>query len=109
VMYLGRLAETATTANLFETPSHPYTQALLSASPHVDRQRRRRMGGRIVLAGDPPSPTSPPSGCRFHTRCALATELCAQTQPELLEVQADHAAACHHVDEARERAAAASL
>ncbi len=111
VMYLGRLAETATTASLFDAPSHPYTQALLSASPHVDRQRRRRMGGRIVLAGDPPSPTSPPSGCRFHTRCPLATDVCSQTQPELLSVgpagsPGEHAAACHHVDRAQEQAAA---
>jgi oligopeptide/dipeptide ABC transporter ATP-binding protein len=103
VMYLGRLAETAPTASLFDAPSHPYTQALLSASPHVDRERRRRMGQRIILAGDPPSPTSPPSGCRFHTRCPLATEVCSETQPALLDVEPGHAAACHHADQARAR------
>ncbi len=101
VMYLGRLAETSSTAGLFSTPSHPYTQALLSASPHVDRQRRRRMGQRIILAGDPPSPTAPPSGCRFHTRCPLATQVCFEQQPPLADVEPGHAAACHHSDEAR--------
>ncbi len=109
VMYLGRLAETATTASLFDAPSHPYTQALLSASPHVDRQRRRRMGQRIILAGDPPSPTSPPTGCRFHTRCPLATEVCSESQPELLDVLPGHAVACHHADRARARAVEVGL
>jgi oligopeptide/dipeptide ABC transporter ATP-binding protein len=101
VMYLGRLAETAPTAALFTDPTHPYTQALLSASPQVDRQRRKRMGGRIILAGDPPSPTDPPSGCRFHTRCPLATQVCSGEQPALVEVGPAHAVACHHRDEAR--------
>jgi len=89
VMYLGRLAETATTTSLFDAPSH------------VDRQRGRRMGGRIVLAGDPPSPTSPPSGCRFHTRCPLASEVCSAQQPALDEVGPGHQVACHHADEAQ--------
>jgi oligopeptide/dipeptide ABC transporter ATP-binding protein len=112
VMYLGRLAETASTGSLFDAPSHPYTQALLSASPHVDRERRRRMGRRIILAGDPPSPTAPPSGCRFHTRCPLATEICSETQPALLDVglrEPGHAAACHHSDQARAQVAAAPV
>ena len=100
-MYLGRLAETSATATLFTEPAHPYTQALLSASPQVDRQRRRRMGGRIILAGDPPSPTDPPSGCRFHTRCPLATAVCSAEQPALTDVGLAHAVACHHRDEAR--------
>ena len=103
VMYLGRLAETGPTASLFESPSHPYTQALLSASPHVDRQRRRRLGQRIILAGDPPSPTSPPAGCRFHTRCPLATEVCSDEQPPLAAVEPEHRVACHHADQARSR------
>ena len=101
VMYLGRLAETAPTAALFTDPTHPYTQALLSASPQVDRQRRKRMGGRIILAGDPPSPTDPPPGCRFHTRCPLATEVCSDDQPALVDIGPAHAVACHHRDEAR--------
>ena len=108
VMYLGRLAETAPTSALFTDPAHPYTQALLSASPQVDRHRRKRMGGRIILAGDPPSPTDPPSGCRFHTRCPLATEICSAEQPPLVEVGPAHAVACHHHDEARALAASRS-
>ncbi len=98
VMYLGRLAETSSTAELFTTPTHPYTQALLSASPHVDRARSRLMGQRIILAGDPPSPVDPPTGCRFHTRCPIATSVCSDDQPALLETTPGHAAACHHQD-----------
>ncbi len=100
VMYLGRLAETSPTTELFTGPAHPYTQALLSASPHVDRARSRLMGNRIILAGDPPSPINPPSGCRFHTRCPLATPVCADEQPALLDVTPGHAAACHHKEQA---------
>ncbi len=101
VMYLGRLAESSDTSELFTMPSHPYTQALLSASPHVDRRRGRRMGQRIILVGDPPSPTEPPSGCRFHTRCPLATKVCSEQEPALAEVAPGHTAACHHSDQAR--------
>jgi oligopeptide/dipeptide ABC transporter ATP-binding protein len=101
VMYLGNVVETAATEDLFESPSHPYTQALLSASPQVDRARSRRLAQRIVLAGDPPSPANPPSGCRFHTRCRLATETCAAVRPPVVEVAAGHAAVCHHTDQAR--------
>jgi oligopeptide/dipeptide ABC transporter ATP-binding protein len=101
VMYLGRLAEVGETTTVYETPSHPYTQALLSASPVVDRSRRR-LTNRIRLAGDPPSPTNPPTGCRFHTRCRLAKELCAREQPFLRGVDgdSDRAVACHFAEEA---------
>jgi oligopeptide/dipeptide ABC transporter ATP-binding protein len=102
VMYLGRLAEIGDTPTVYESPAHPYTQALLSAVPVVDRARRGRMAGRIVLAGDPPSPTSPPSGCRFHTRCRLAEARCADDAPELRSVPAgpDRTVACHFVERA---------
>lgn len=101
VMYLGRIAETSSTAELFTNPSHPYTQALLSASPQVDRSRARRMGQRIILAGDPPSPSDPPSGCRFHTRCHLTTTVCSEEPPAMLEIGPDHTTACHHSERAR--------
>jgi oligopeptide transport system ATP-binding protein len=104
VMYLGRIVETAATETLFDAPSHPYTQALLSASPVVDRARSRAMASRIVLAGDPPSPANPPSGCRFRTRCRLATDICAEQQPALLDQPhrgaAEQLVACHHYQRA---------
>jgi len=105
VMYLGKMVETAATADLFTQPSHPYTQALLSASPQVDRRRTRKMAQRIMLPGDPPSPINPPTGCRFHTRCHLATSICSSDQPEYVEVGGDHLAACHHTDRARSQIA----
>jgi oligopeptide transport system ATP-binding protein len=100
VMYLGNVVETAATADLFAAPSHPYTQSLLSASPQVDRKRARRLAQRIVLAGDPPSPADPPSGCRFHTRCHLATAVCATDVPPIVEMAPGHVSVCHHTDQA---------
>jgi oligopeptide transport system ATP-binding protein len=105
VMYLGRLAEIGPTPTVYETPAHPYTQALLSASPVVDHARRGRLAQRIVLAGDPPSPTNPPSGCRFHTRCRLAHDRCGVDEPALRSIEPDtgRLAACHYADEALSR------
>jgi oligopeptide transport system ATP-binding protein len=105
VMYLGRLAEVGDTTTVYEEPTHPYTQALLSASPVVDRSRRR-LADRIMLAGDPPSPTDPPSGCRFHTRCRFRQERCGQEQPALrpLDGPADRLVACHFAEQTREAA-----
>jgi oligopeptide transport system ATP-binding protein len=95
VMYLGRIVETGAAEAIFERAAHPYTQALLSATPASDPSERGQRR-RIVLKGDPPSPVDPPSGCRFRTRCWKATELCARVDPMLTQVSAaDHAVACH--------------
>ncbi len=94
VMYLGTVVEEGTGEEIYERPTHPYTQALLSAVPidHPDQRGR----GRLLLAGDPPSPLDPPSGCRFRTRCWKAQHDCADEEPMLIKRPADpHRSACH--------------
>ncbi|MEK4761174.1 ABC transporter ATP-binding protein [Viridibacillus sp. FSL E2-0187] len=93
VMYLGKMMELSNSDDMFTNPLHPYTQALLSAIPKTNPRDAKRE--RIVLAGDPPSPTNPPSGCRFRTRCPHAMEVCALQEPQWKEVEKEHWTACH--------------
>ena len=93
VMYLGRVVELATSQQIYESPRHPYTQALLSAAPEPDPSSRKK---RIVLEGDVPSPLDPPTGCAFHPRCPIAQKgLCDREAPELRTLDTGHEAACH--------------
>jgi peptide/nickel transport system ATP-binding protein len=93
VMYLGKIVEFATDRELYENPSHPYTEALLSAVPRPDPSIKKQ---RIILPGDVPSPINPPSGCRFHTRCLYAKADCKTVEPALQDIGGGHYAACHY-------------
>jgi peptide/nickel transport system ATP-binding protein len=97
VMYLGKVAEIGPSAAVFDTPRHPYTAALIASMPSLDPDRRTE---EAPLFGDPPSPIDPPPGCRFHTRCRFAAPVCSAVEPQLIDVGAGHAAACHMNDSA---------
>ena len=93
VMYLGKIVEMSTDRELYQNPSHPYTEALLSAVPRPDPTIKKQ---RIILPGDVPSPINPPSGCRFHTRCLYAKADCKTVEPALQDIGGGHYVACHY-------------
>lgn len=95
VMYLGKIVEIADKKSIFENPQHPYTRALLSAIPVPNPVHQRE---RIILTGDVPSPINPPSGCRFHTRCPFAIDICKTQAPELKISEQNHQVACHIIN-----------
>ena len=95
VMYLGALVEFGSKDDIFSNPLHPYTDALFSAIPYPDPDVKM---DRVALNGDIPSPANPPKGCRFHTRCPYATEVCKHVVPEYKEYEPGHFAACHHIE-----------
>jgi peptide/nickel transport system ATP-binding protein/oligopeptide transport system ATP-binding protein len=94
-MYLGKVVEIADKKDLFDTPLHPYTRALLSSIPVPNPELKRE---RIILKGDVPSPINPPKGCRFHTRCPFATEKCKLEEPDLRELDTNHMVSCHYAE-----------
>jgi len=98
VMYMGKIVEYADRLSLFNNPLHPYTAALLSAVPSVDRTRRSKLK-RILIPGDTPDAVNPPKGCRFSSRCPVALESCSDTEPPLIKRGDGHLVACHRIDD----------
>ena len=90
--YLGKILEYADADEIFDNPLHPYTQALLSATPSLDRELRQQ---RVILAGGVPDPANPPPGCVFHPRCPRVTEHCTKVEPHLVDVGGGHLVSCH--------------
>ncbi len=103
VMYLGRIVEIGPKANIFNNPSHPYTQLLLDSIPQIDPAKR---APKVATLGEPASAANPPSGCAFHPRCPYASKLCSQAAPELQVLESKHQVACHHVGQFERQVAA---
>lgn len=97
VMYMGRIVELSSSEIIFNSPEHPYTQALISSTPIPDPHSGRK---RIILEGSVPSPANPPAGCRFHTRCPYVMDICSRLEPEVHKVGEGHWVACHLLDKA---------
>ena len=95
-MYVGKLVETARTEELYRTPKHPYTAALMAAVPVADPRIKT---GNVELKGEVPSPANPPSGCYFHPRCAFAVDACRTQTPALREISPNHFVSCHRAEE----------
>ena len=103
VMYLGKIVEITDADSIYQNPLHPYTRALLTAIPVPDPSIKKK---RNILKGDVPSSSSPPTGCRFHTRCPIAIDICKIKEPELkqiTQIENEHLAACHRVNEIIEK------
>ena len=100
VMYMGEIVEVTDSETLFENPMHPYSKALISAVPIPNPTI---VPERIILEGEVPSPSNPPSGCKFHTRCPMATEFCKQQKPVLRELSSGHIVSCHLFGEGEEK------
>ncbi|HEJ6906072.1 TPA: ABC transporter ATP-binding protein [Staphylococcus aureus] len=94
VMYLGHIVEIASDKEIYENPKHPYTKALISSIPQIDKHNNNR----IILKGELPSPSNPPQGCPFHTRCPIAQDMCKKSMPELKDIGNEHQVACFYVD-----------
>lgn len=94
-MYLGKMVELAHVDDLYSSPLHPYTQALLSAIPIPNPDKKRN---RIILEGEVPSPINPPKGCRFHTRCSKCMDICKEKEPDVVKLDNGHSVACHLYD-----------
>lgn len=92
IMYVGKVVEKTDEERFFESPKHPYTQALLAAVPKANPETKKK---QKLLSGEPPDPANPPSGCRFHPRCSHAMEICSKEEPKLVEVERDHYVACY--------------
>src|SRR3989442_16004402 len=100
IMYFGKIVEEGTVEQIFRSPLHPYTLALLSATP-IPNPRKARERNRMILTGEVPSTTDVPTGCRFHPRCPFKRDICVESEPEMRTIEQNHAVSCHFAEEIR--------